>query len=518
MKSVRKLKKLDVLFIHQGKARDKGSNKILLLPMGLIAMADYLERNGIKARVVHNLIEKHIDPSFDIVSLIRGYQPRIICFDLHWHQQISTVLELVKYVKSKLPEATVVLGGYTASFFYKELMAGFACINYIIRGDSELPLFELARNVLSGNDGNGLSAVPNLVYRQSGRLKVNKQSYCLSAQLLNRLNFTRFDLLDNYKIYNSSNVFEGEISVEKSNGFNKNGGIFFYNCGRGCPYNCSICGGSRKSQKIISNRTQIVYAPVASVVRNLKSLEKYNINTWYNTFDPYKNKAYFIELFKQIKRNKIKLNLQFECLNIPSEEFILAVQDTFSRVRLDFILQTGSERLRKLNKGNFYTNSQLFKVLRRLQNTKINVDLCFVAGLSFEEKEDVFKTLEFINLVKNSFRRIHIVSEVLEMEPASPWHLDSKKYGIINYRKTFADFLEQHKKPSDLGYRTKKFTIRQIRLIKKYYNVEANCIHERSGYLDRLTKRSSPARFSLDTLYKLCRGCKRYKLCFKGQV
>jgi radical SAM superfamily enzyme YgiQ (UPF0313 family) len=410
-----------------------------------------------------------------------------------------------------------VVGGYTASFFCKDIMRDFPQVDFILRGDSEIPLLMLVKKILGKHNPKQLNKIPNLVYREKGKIKVNQQTYCTSSGMLGKLNFSHFDLLDNYRIYNKSSIFEGEINVDSCNNFYDNdGGIFFYNCGRGCPYNCSICGGSRLSQKIISNRTKIIYAPVASVVDNLKRAKEYGINTWYNTFDPSPRKEYFIKLFAEIRKAKLNLSLQFECLHIPTRQFILAAEKTFEKIRFDFVLQTGSERLRRLNKGNFYSNSDLLDVLKCLDKTKINVDLCFVAGLPFEDKEDVFNSLKFINLVRNKFTNVNIVVEILELEPASPCYLNNEKYMLVSKRKSLADFIKQHSVPSSAGYHTKNFSLSDINLIKKYYKAEANCRKDKSEFLYKLICRASSSKFDLRTLHKVCNVCEQYTLCFRG--
>lgn len=504
---------IGVLFIHEGKTYDDGPNRILLMPMGLIAMADYLEQNGIKSRIIHNPIEKKLNPRFDIVTKIADYGAKIVCFDLHWHHQVASVLSLIKRVKSKLPNIIIVAGGYTASFFYKDLISRFPEIDYVIRGDSEIPLLKLTKKILLKGKFKNLNEIPNLVYRQDKEIKINNQSYSLSSQVLKKLNFSNFDLLDNYKIYNRRGIFEGKIDLGRDN---HAPGIFFYNCGRGCPYNCSICGGSRESQEIISNRRKIVYAPISSVIRNLKNLAKYTVDTWNNTFDPSKNKEYFIALFKEMRKNKIQLKLQFECLHIPSREFITACERTFKDVILDFIMKTGSDNLRRLNKGNFYSNKEIIDTLIYLKKTKIKVGLCFVAGLPFEKIDDVVKTLLFISFIKNNFKRVDIISAILEMEPASLHYLNSKKYEIINYRKDFNDFLRQHKSKSTLGYRTKNFTMVEIYFIKKYYEVESKCIMEKSYFLKILLENLFALDyFKIPLLHRFCNRCEKYNLCFK---
>jgi len=228
--------------------------------------------------------------------------------------------------------------------------------------------------------------------------------------MLKRLNFSNFNLLDKHKIYNKPGIFEGKIELERED---NDAGIFFYNCGRGCIYNCAVCGGSRTSQEIISNRKEIVYTPITSVIRDLKNLNKYTIGTWYNTFDPSKNKQYFIKLFKRIRENKIQLKLHFECLHIPSREFIVACEKTFKEVRFEFIMKTGSDSLRRLNKSNFYSNKEIVDLLIFLKRTKIKTSLGFLSGLPYEKKDDVAKTLLFINFIKNNFRGIQIDLAIL---------------------------------------------------------------------------------------------------------
>ena len=99
----------DVLFIHE----DSGfahPNRILIVPMGVFALADLLDREGIRTRIVHKSLEEKLDPGFDPVARIRSSGCTIVCLDLHWHQQSHRVLALAKRIKSRLPRTRVVTG------------------------------------------------------------------------------------------------------------------------------------------------------------------------------------------------------------------------------------------------------------------------------------------------------------------------------------------------------------------------------------------------------------------------
>ena len=103
------------------------------------------------------------------------------------------------------------------------------------------------------------------------------------------------------------------------------------------------------------------------------------------------------------------------------------------------------------------------------------------------------------------------------MEPASPYYLDSDKYEIINYHKDFNDFLRQHKGKSTLGYRTKNFTLKEIYLIRKYYEVESKCIMEKSYFLRILMENLFALDYlKISSLYKFCNKCVKYDQCFNN--
>lgn len=503
-----------VLFIHQGKECDLGANRVFLMPMGIVAMADYLCQNGIGARIINIPVERRVSPEFDIVSAVRDYGVSIICLDLHWHQQSHAVIEVMSNIKRELPEIITIIGGYTASFFHRELMERFPQIDYIIRGDAEIPLLSLIRCLLAHRISRDIAHIPNVVFRKKGAIHANKQSFCLSPLILRRLNFSNFNLLDNHPFYTKRNVFEGDIESPHINRDGVNSGVFFYNCGRGCPYTCSICGGSKHAQKIIAGRQKVVYTPIAAVVRNLKCLKDYSIDTWHNTFSPSKDMSYFLELFKELRKNKIDLHLRFECQHIPSEDFIVAAERTFKSVRLDFVIQTGSERLRKMNKGNFYPNRDLIALLAYLGRTSVSVDICLIAGIPFEQQKDIVTTLLFINFIKNNFRKVNICPTTFEIEPASPWYLDERRYGIQTSLKSFNDFLLHHAAKNDIGYRTQCLTTEQIYFIKEYYTAESRCSRKRSFFLEKLTDSHTKHDHNFFSVHSACQRCSQYTICF----
>lgn len=507
--------RVDLLFVHEGKEIDQGENRIALFPIGVLGMADLLERRGIRTRILHHLIEKKLSPEFRLVREIADTGVKMVCLDLQWHQQITSVLRLAKAVKKRHPGIPVVLGGLTATFFCKEIMEECPEIDFLIRGDAETPILKLARAVLKKKPAL-LKDIPNLVYRKGPALRFNPLSYSFNEKMASKISFSNFELLKHWEYYNRPRVFEGIITTGPAEKLADNPVIFHYPCGRGCPNNCSICSGSRLSQKKISGRDRIVPIPVKNVVQDIKNAVKYGIDTWYNTFDPTINKDYFIGLFKELAKQDIKIGLQFECLQIPPPVFIRSAERVFKKVRLDFVIQTGSDTLRRKIKGNYFSNQALIDFLAGIKDTNIRVDLCLVAGLPFETKDDVIKTLSFVNFIRTHFPNVQCIATFLEVEPGSPVHTDPARFGVKLLRRTFGDYLKDHQKISGLGYETAHFDSEDISCIRRYYNAEAHCKKRISNFLVGLLNhlfavQDTDIRF----WHGFCEECEHYRACFK---
>ncbi len=505
----------DVLFIHESKEADKGENRILLFPIGILGMADLLEHHGIRTNILHHLIEKTLSPDFSLQKKIGDLETKIVCFDLQWHQQTASVLKLARAVKKQYPNIPILLGGLTASYFYKEIMEDYPEIDFLIRGDAELPVLKLVRAVLRKQPAL-LKDIPNLVYRRGSMVAANPLTYSFNGTIASKLSFSNFGLLFHWEYYNRPRVFEGVITTGPAVKFIDNPVIFHYPCGRGCPNNCSICSGSHLSQKKISGRNNIVSIPIKNVVSDIKNAVRYGIDTWYNTFDPFVKKDYFIGLFKELVKQHINIGLQFECLQIPPPAFIRTAVRTFKKVRLDFVIQTGSEQLRKRIKGNYYSNRKLVDFLASTKGMGVKIDLCFVAGLPFETRDDLLKTLTLINFARTRFPHVQCITTFLEVEPGSPVHTDPARFGVKLLRKTFRDYLRDHKTMSGLGYETTHFNAKEIFFIRLYCNVESRCKKPISGFLAGLLKNSFIiGDMSMRSWRLFCKDCEHYHECFK---
>jgi len=139
------MKTLDCLIIHTPKFNNyyKPVGDFMwvnYMPLGLLGIADYLDRNGIQCRVLHQGVAWMNDKSWRIEKHLESVSPAVVAFSLHWHYQARDVIESCQKIRRILPGTHIVLGGSTASFFHDEIVGNYDCVDGVIRGDGEVPL------------------------------------------------------------------------------------------------------------------------------------------------------------------------------------------------------------------------------------------------------------------------------------------------------------------------------------------------------------------------------------------
>ena len=461
------MERVDCLFLHVPKLKNyyRPIGQFIwinFLPMGLLGLADLLQRHCISTQIVHLGVEWIENHNFSILDDIREKAPRIVAVDLHWHHQSFNVMEIAKKVKAAFPNIYVLLGGFTASFFHEEIMRNFDAIDGIIRGEGENPLLELTHALLQGEED--LFSVPNLTWRRKGRVLINPLSYVATKQDLDSLTFTNFSLLKNYPTYIryvGQPFYVTGVSKEKNFWmYSMKSPIYHLPIGRGCPVQCTWCGGGVLSQKTITGRGEVIFREVEEVLRSIREAISYGYETFHICFDPYPQEPdYFLNLFSRIRKEKIQMECFFESFGIPTIDFIKSFKETFPGPKSLIALSpdVGSDRTRRIHKGYAYTNQALMECLDRMRDRHVFCDLFFTLGVPFEKEEDLQQTIQLQKEIRERYPNVRgIRTFTIEMEPGSPWHLDPETFGVKTSMRSFMDFYHYHSGGknafSSLGY------------------------------------------------------------------
>ena len=438
------------------------------MPLGLLGIADYLDRNGIRCRVLHQGVERMNDASWRIEHYLRSATPAVVALSLHWHYQAYDVIESCRKIREILPEAKIVLGGSTASFFHGEIVGGHDCVDAVIRGEGEVPLLEFVRKVKGGEKD--FSDVPNLTWREaSGNVVCNGVSYCADEKVLNELRFANMGLLENYRTYVDyvSLPFMVAKGIPKKLNFKMFTArvkLFPLCVGRGCAFDCTWCGGSFTSQKEhISCRKRVAWRGYDAVISDIRQALAYGYEAMYTVFDPTpEDQSYFVGLFRRLRAEGLtrKLGWMHEATGVTTRQFVEEFAETFSPEFRVIALspETGNEEVRRRNKGHFCSNSEYLEMLDFITSKKVNVEVFFTYGIP-GENEDLLKDTYRMRreIVKRYGGRNCLRALSIELEPGAPWQIDPGKYGIVTSRRSFSDFVRVHSRKgagtyTDLGY------------------------------------------------------------------
>ncbi len=422
------------------------------MPVGLLAIADYASKNNADVEVVHVGVEWAKNRRFDVAELVReNPEIRTVGLSLHWHHQSYDVIEAAKRIKQTRDNIFVFLGGDTASFFHDEIISGYPMIDGVLRGHGEKPLLHLIKAL---SDGKALSNVPNLTWRDDGKVRENEFDYVGDSEIISSLNYTNFSLLRHADTYvrhlGLPFFFAKGFTMERNlKMFTLGLPMFPVPIGRGCPFNCTWCGGSQVPQQRRINRLKgFIYRSHDSVVESVVQAMDAGYRLMQSAMDPEPlTQEYFIELWQFMRKENIKTDWVFECNGLPSDEFIEEFQKTFPGPDSVIALspETGNEVLRLKHKGPGFTTRSLLDKMDHIDGLGITTEAFFSYGLPGENRAILEDTIKLQRLMAKRYRHLRAIRTLsVEMEPGAPWQLEPERFGIVTDRHSFTDFYNAH--------------------------------------------------------------------------
>ncbi len=439
---------VDVIYIHPAKqpVDFRLDQAYVLMPVGIIGLLNLLRRQGLSVKALNYPLEVLINPHFDLRAWLKGLKGvHLVLIDLHWYEHAYGALDVARVCKEILPEASVVLGGFTASIYAREILERFQEVDFVIRGDAERPLQDLAEWVCRGSvNSPHLSAIPNLSYRNGNNVVENDRSWCATAEDLDGLNFVDMDFLEHHRQYcemqyNDTGLFQpSDISERLSLAGH------WLCIGRGCQFDCAFCGGGRISHEIVAGRKVLVLRSVERVVDDLQRLHAMGIHQVSLSHDPaVLGRGYWSSLFEELRKRGVKIGIYNECFQLPTDEFIADFVRSVDlpHSELALTLLSGSERVRRLN-GKSFSNRKLFRVLSTLKRHGVPIYVYFSLNLPGEDERAFEKTLTLARRIA-AFYPPHILkmtNQCHTVDPCSPMSMEPQKYDVRVSMHTLMDY------------------------------------------------------------------------------
>jgi anaerobic magnesium-protoporphyrin IX monomethyl ester cyclase len=337
-------------------------------PLGFVYLGAQARKAGWTAEIYdamtlrhnHDRIIRHLDSTEFDVFATTAITPTF-----------PDAVEICRSAKRVNPECTTIIGGVHPTFCHAEIMSDPDCpIDYIIRGEGELPLYHFLRHF---EDEHRRHQTPSLVYSLEGLPVVNPRlPLCADLDSLE----TAWDLLDwnLYTYYVIDNSTLGAVSTS-----------------RGCSHECTFC-----SQQKFWNQTWRGRRP-DKVVNDICDLyKKHGINVFLFT-DEYP--TYKRERWERLLDLLIEQGLPIHILIETRVEDIIRDEDILPKYRQAGIIHvyvgaeaTDQETLDRINKEITVNDSR--RAIELLAQHGMISETSFVLGFPEETPASIERTFQ----------------------------------------------------------------------------------------------------------------------------
>lgn len=324
---------------------------------GILYLAGFLRRNGIEAFVrLYDGDETEADIRRTVSKLLAHVKPKLVGVSLKWFNHVSRALLIAKLVREIDPDVKIVLGGDSASYYWRELSAH-RFVDEIILGDGEVPLLSLCQGERAG---------PNLVTRSADGSPRRLPLQYVQNGSNNEVFYSHFDemflsQLDQYS-------FSGWVAP-----------------GKGCGENCVYCAGGRGLQQASFGRPDSFLRPAESVQRDHLEIAP---RTWQLRYDFSGGTAEFLgQAWREVDLSKHSTT--YFLWGVPPRSLLASLSKTFGRVYLvlDIGCFSALQRTELMRRGLLKpcpTDRELLATVeacRAYPNLKLEV--CGIGGLPF---------------------------------------------------------------------------------------------------------------------------------------
>lgn len=442
---------VDLLLLHAPSVYDFRTRSILygpvsdlipsstvfeMYPLGFLTIASYLHDRGLEVRIVNLALRMMNDRHFDVPGFLARQRPKAVGIDLHWLPHAHGALEVARLVKRVHPSVPVIFGGLSSSYFHEQLIR-YDQVDFVLRGDStEPPLYQLLTALTRGED---LAAIPNLTWKEGGRVRVNPLTFVPSdLDYVDLRPDLMVEMVLRYRDLESILPFNGWWSNPITTVFTV----------KGCAFECVTCGGSQSACAHITQRRRPVYRSPASLVANLQAIGALSRGPIFLVGDLLMaGPEHAATVLEHLARADLANEIVFEFFGLPPASFLRQIDRSVRHWSMQFSPESHDQAVRDAQEGEAgYTTDDmeaLFREALRLRCSRI--DVFFMIGLPRQTAASVRATVDYCErLFQLGDRRLSCFLSPLGpfLDPGSRGFQAPERFG---YR-LFARTLEEHRR------------------------------------------------------------------------
>jgi len=339
-------------------------------PLGSLYIAGVLMREGIEASILDQAIKNlSIDQT---IQWVKKENPDIVGFSV-CGSSAREAFKVAEAVKTEMPDATVVLGNYHATFNAERILKKYPSIDVVVRGEGEYTSLDLVKCLEKGYQ---LKEVEGITFRNHGKIVSTPDRPLIKN--INELPFPNRSLID----AEYTSLIHGVVAATKR--------FTTVVSSRGCPFQCTFCGCRKFARGVWRPRS------VENIMKELEYLKSEGYEQFLFVDDNFTlNTKRVVNLCQMMRKEN--LNMEWFCdsrVDHVSYDMFREMVKAGCKI-LYFGIESANQRILNYYKKGI-TPDQSRNAINKARKALMDVIVgSFIVGAPDETKKEVENTLRF---------------------------------------------------------------------------------------------------------------------------
>jgi clorobiocin/coumermycin A biosynthesis protein CloN6/CouN6 len=416
----------DILFAYLSDSDSVNVTSIYeMYPIGFFSIKQRLHEHGFNAEIVNLASLMLMHPQLNVEKLLARLEAPVFGFDLHWMAQCHGSIELATRLKAIHPDALIIFGGISATYYAEELIQ-YPAVDVVVKGyDTLEPVTQLMQTVRRGDYA--FDSIPNLLYKRKGSSAVST-------------GFTHKPMRD----YNDATV--DWSYYQKVQGHSTTSKLIMTLPNTGCAMDCPWCGGSRFAYRnIMEVDKTLVQKDNQRVIDELRTMGEAAKTT----------SIYALQCYSETKARLHQYLDGVQEMGYRSvffEQFHLTPQDTLDKMGKStqaYIMLSPESHDRVISKlagrGNYSMAEMEAWIPKALDAGIAGIMVWFFIGMPQQTPQSVMETVAYSEFLLKKFRGKNVLPLICPMvpflDPGSRFFEEPHQHGYRIFHRT----LEEHR-------------------------------------------------------------------------
>jgi len=358
-----------------------------IMPMGLLYLAAVLERNGYEVQVLDLLVSRYTKDK--VKRRLEEYQPDVIGVTAVT-MNYPTASDILKYCKSVDPDVITLIGGPHVTFAPVDTLNEAPWIDIVVMGEGEQTMLDIV-------SGKKLEYIDGIAFRSDGaRLTTNR---------------SLIENLDELPLP-ARHLFP----LSRYHALAAHGSVI---TGRGCPFNCIFCVGSKMGGR------RMRYRDPKLVVDDIEQCLAYGFEEVNLEDDLFTiNHRHLHAICDEIIARDMRFNWSvFARVDTVNPEVLQKLQKAGCNW-LSYGIESGNQQILDTVKKKI-TLEKIRESVKMAKDAGINVLASFILGLPGETKETLLQTMQFAQEL-GAYYGFHVLAPF----PGTEVREKAEEYGI----------------------------------------------------------------------------------------